>query len=59
MGVALKAKSRMSGRFALTGIAAAALCLALPSAWALGLVRHHLDGDGILALAEQSLASTS
>ncbi|MFN8147187.1 MAG: aminoglycoside phosphotransferase family protein [Candidatus Nanopelagicales bacterium] len=27
--------------------------------WALGLVRHHLDGDGILALAEQSLASTS
>ena len=39
MGVALKAKPRMPGRFALSGIAAAALCLALPSAWALGLGR--------------------
>jgi pilus assembly protein FimV len=33
----LKRKSTFSGRFALTGVAAAAICLAAPAAWALGL----------------------
>ena len=37
LGDALKRKSTFSGRFALTGVAAAALCLAAPAAWALGL----------------------
>ena len=52
MGVALKLKSRMPGRFALSGIAAAALCLALPSAWALGLGRLVVQsslGEGLRA----------
>jgi len=35
----LKRNSTFSGRFALTGVAAAALYLAVPSAWALGLGR--------------------
>jgi len=35
----LKRNSTFAGRFALTGVAAAALCLAAPSAWALGLGR--------------------
>ncbi len=38
-GVALKRKLTCSGRFALTGLAAATLCLAMPSAMALGLGR--------------------
>ena len=33
----MKRKSTFSGRFALTGVAAAALCLVAPAAWALGL----------------------
>ena len=37
LGDALKRKSTFSGRFALTGVAAAALCLLAPAAWALGL----------------------
>jgi pilus assembly protein FimV len=37
LGDALKRKSTFSGRFALTGVAAAALCLVAPAAWALGL----------------------
>ena len=37
LGDALKRKSTFSGRFALTGVAAAALCLAAPAVWALGL----------------------
>ena len=39
LGDALKRKSTFSGRFALTGVAAAALCLAAPTAWSLGLGR--------------------
>ena len=35
----MKRKSTFSGRFALTGVAAAALCLAASSAWSLGLGR--------------------
>ena len=52
MGVALKAKSRVPGRFVLSGVAAAALCLALPSAWALGLgklVVQSALGEGLRA----------
>ena len=52
MGVALKAKSRVPGRFALSGVAAAALCLALPSAWALGLGKLVVQsslGEGLRA----------
>lgn len=37
LGDALKRKSTFSGRFALTGVAAAALCFVAPAAWALGL----------------------
>ncbi len=37
LGDALKRKSTFSGRFALTGVAAAALCIVAPAAWALGL----------------------
>ena len=37
LGDALKRKSTFSGRFALTGVATAALCLVAPAAWALGL----------------------
>ena len=33
----MKRKSTFSGRFALTGVAVAALCLVAPAAWALGL----------------------
>ena len=33
----MKRKSTFSGRFALTGVATAALCLVAPAAWALGL----------------------
>jgi pilus assembly protein FimV len=39
LGDALKRKSTISGRFALTGVAAAALWLTMPNAWALGLGR--------------------
>lgn len=39
LGDALKRTSTISGRFALTGVAAAALWLAMPNAWALGLGR--------------------
>ena len=39
LGDALKRKSTFSGRFALTGVAAAALVLAAPAAWSLGLGR--------------------
>ena len=35
----MKRSSTFAGRFALTGVAAAALCLAAPSGWALGLGR--------------------
>ena len=35
----MKRNSTFAGRFALTGVAAAALCLVMPSAWALGLGR--------------------
>ena len=38
-GVPLKRNSTFTGRFALTGVAAAALCLAASSAWPLGLGR--------------------
>src|SRR5487761_2318587 len=37
LGDALKRNLTFSGRYALTGIAAAALCLAAPAAWSLGL----------------------
>ncbi len=39
----MKRKSILSGRFALTGIAAATLCLAAPSAMALGLGRLNVQ----------------
>ena len=39
LGDALKRKLTFSGRFALTGVAAAALVLAAPAAWSLGLGR--------------------
>ena len=35
----MKRNSTFAGRFALTGVAAAALCLAASGAWALGLGR--------------------
>ena len=35
----MKRDSTFAGRFALTGVAAAALCLVMPSAWGLGLGR--------------------
>ena len=35
----MKRSSKNSGRFVLTGVAAAALCLVVPGAWALGLGR--------------------
>ena len=35
----MKRNSTFAGRFSLTGVAAAALCLVMPSAWALGLGR--------------------
>ena len=35
----MKRNSTFAGRFALTGVAAAALCFAMPGAWALGLGR--------------------
>ena len=39
LGDALKRSLTFSGRFALTGVAAAALCLLAPAAWSLGLGR--------------------
>jgi pilus assembly protein FimV len=39
LGDALKSSSLVPGRFALSGVVAAALCLVVPSAWALGLGR--------------------
>ncbi|MEO8123656.1 MAG: FimV/HubP family polar landmark protein [Burkholderiales bacterium] len=48
----MKSSSLMSGRFALSGVAAAALCLFMPSAWALGLgplVVKSTLGEGLRA----------
>ncbi len=48
----MKSKSLVPGRFALSGIAAAALCLVIPSAWALGLGRLVVQsslGEGLRA----------
>ncbi|MBX3606358.1 MAG: hypothetical protein KF788_13850, partial [Piscinibacter sp.] len=52
MGDALKRISTFSGRFALTGVAAAALWLAIPNAYALGLGRLSVQsalGEGLRA----------
>ncbi len=43
LGDLLKRTSRYTGRFALTTVAAAALCLAAPGAWALGLGRLNVQ----------------
>ena len=48
----MKSSSLVPGRFALSGIAAAALCLVIPSAWALGLGRLVVQsslGEGLRA----------
>ena len=48
----MKSSSLVPGRFALSGVAAAALCLLMPSAWALGLGRLVVQsslGEGLKA----------
>ena len=48
----MKSSSLVPGRFALSGVAAAALCLLMPSAWALGLGRLVVQsslGEGLRA----------
>ena len=48
----MKSSSLVPGRFALSGVAAAALCLVMPSAWALGLGRLVVQsslGEGLRA----------
>ncbi|MCO5105342.1 MAG: hypothetical protein M9919_15205, partial [Burkholderiaceae bacterium] len=48
----MKSSSLMPGRFALSGVAAAALCLFMPSAWSLGLgplVVKSALGEGLRA----------
>jgi pilus assembly protein FimV len=60
LGDALKRKSTFSGRFALTGVAAAALCLVAPAAWALGLGKLQVQSSlGETLRAEIDITSLS
>ncbi|MCB2020837.1 MAG: hypothetical protein KDG44_08535, partial [Burkholderiaceae bacterium] len=56
----MKSSSLMPGRFALSRVAAAALCLAMPGAWALGLgplVVQSKLGEGLRAEIDVSSMS--
>ncbi len=56
----MKRKLNLSGRFALTGIAAAALCFTAPAAWSLGLGRLSVQSSlGETMLAEIEVTSLS
>ena len=56
----MKRKLKLSGRFALSSVAAAALCLASPLAWALGLGRLNVQSSlGEVLRAEIEVTSLS